>query len=75
MLKFILYKNDDEIDTCAIQYISERGNLDGEFQMGQKLNYSIIHNNNNNMRTISDTIYTTVNGIQLQHFGLQVLYM
>ena len=47
--------NDDEIDTCAIQYISERGNLDGEFQMGQKLNYSIIHNNNNNMRTISDT--------------------
>ena len=35
--------NEDKIDTCAIQYISERGNLDKEFQMGQALNYSIIN--------------------------------
>ena len=39
-------QNDDEIDTCAVQYISERGNLDKEFQIGENLNYSIIHNNN-----------------------------
>ena len=48
-------QNDDEISTCAIQYISERGNLDKEFQMGQALNYSIIHNNNNKLCAISDT--------------------
>ena len=42
-------KNSKEIETCAIRYISERGNLDKEFQMGQKLNYSIIHNNVNDM--------------------------
>ena len=49
------FQNDDEIETCAIQYISERGNLDKEFQMDQILNYSIIHNNNNNKRVISNT--------------------
>ena len=48
-------QNDGEIGTCAIQYISERGNLDKEFQMGQNLNYSIIHNNNNNECEISNT--------------------
>ena len=48
-------QNTDEIDTCAIQYISERGNLDKEFQMDQKLNYSIILNCNNNKCVISDT--------------------
>ena len=37
-----------EMEICTIQYISERGNLDREFQMGQKLNYLIISNNNNN---------------------------
>ena len=38
----------DEMQICAIQYISEQGNLDREFQMGQKLNYSIIFNKNSN---------------------------
>ena len=47
-------QNDDETSTCSIQYISERGNLDKEFQLGQKLNYSIIHNNNNKLCTISN---------------------
>ena len=36
----------DEIRKCAIQYISDRGNLDNEFQQGQKLNYSIVFSNN-----------------------------
>ena len=31
----------DDINMCVIQYVSERGNLDNEFQQGQKLNYSI----------------------------------
>ena len=31
---------------CPIQYISKKGNLDKEFQRGDKLNYSIIFNNN-----------------------------
>ena len=44
----------EEIDTCAIQYISKRGNLDKEFQMGQKLNYSIIHNNINDTYMLSN---------------------
>ena len=48
-------QNEDEIDTCAVQYISERGNLDTEFQMGHKLNYSIIHNNIDNRHAISAT--------------------
>ena len=34
-------------EICVIQYISERGNLDKEFQTGQKLNYSIVINSNN----------------------------
>ena len=52
----ILYLLDtaEEIETCAIQYISERGNLDKEFQMGQRLNYSIIHNNINDMLFLTD---------------------
>ena len=49
--------NEDKIDTCAVQYISERGNLDKEFQMGQALNYSIIHNNNNNKFGIFNDMY------------------
>ena len=36
----------DQIKPCVIQYISKQGNLDDEFQMGQKLNYSIIIDNN-----------------------------
>ena len=31
-----------DFEICAIQYVSERGNLDKEFRTGQKLNYSII---------------------------------
>ena len=31
-----------ELEICAIQYISKRGNLDNEFQSGQKLNFSVI---------------------------------
>ena len=37
----------DVLEVCAIQYISERGNLDNEFQSGQKLNYSVIVHMNN----------------------------
>ena len=36
-----------EFEVCAIQYISERGNLDSEFQSGQTLNYSVIVYMNN----------------------------
>ena len=36
-----------ELEVCAIQYISERGNLDSEFQSGQTLNYSVIVYMNN----------------------------
>ena len=36
-----------KFQVCAIQYISERGNLDNEFQSGQKLNYSVIAHMNN----------------------------
>ena len=36
----------DDINMCAIQYISKRGNLDYEFQQGHKLNYNIIFTNN-----------------------------
>ena len=35
------------IRQCPFQYLSERGNLDEEFQMGQELNYSIIIKSNN----------------------------
>ena len=48
------FQNTDEIQTCAVQYISERGNLDKAFQSGQKLNFTIIHNNNNSKCVISD---------------------
>jgi len=36
----------DTIKRCIVQYISERGNLDKEFQMGVKLKYSVIFTNN-----------------------------
>ena len=36
----------DHIKPCVIQYTSERGNLDDEFQMGTKLNYFVIFINN-----------------------------
>ena len=32
----------DVIHTCVFQYTSKAGNLDKEFQQGQKLNYSIV---------------------------------
>ena len=41
------YHYTDTIKRCIIQYISKRGNLDKEFQMGKKLNYSIIFTKNN----------------------------
>ena len=31
------------VELCTVQYISERGNLDNEFQMGQKINYTIMY--------------------------------
>ena len=40
------YKFTDIIKRCTIQYISNRGNLDEEFQAGRKLNYSILFTNN-----------------------------
>ena len=36
-----------DIMSCPIQYISKKGNLDKEFQRGDKLNYSIIFKDNN----------------------------
>ena len=39
-------QNHNGIDKCSIQYISEQGNLDREFQMGESINYSIIFNSN-----------------------------
>ena len=41
------------MDACPIQYFSKKRNLDEEFQRGDKLNYSIIFNNNN-MSAISN---------------------
>ena len=43
-----------KFEICAIQYISERGNLDSEFQSGQTLNYSVIVYMNN-MSEISNS--------------------
>jgi len=37
----------DQVELCTVQYISERGNLDIEFQMRLKINYSIIYTENN----------------------------
>ena len=34
-------------EVCPIQYVSNKGNLDKQFQRGDKLNYSIIFSNNN----------------------------
>ena len=45
---YIIYsKQFVELEICPIQYISNRGNLDNEFQSGQKLNYSVIAQMNN----------------------------
>ena len=43
-----------DLEVCSIQYISERGNLDSEFQSGQTLNYSVIIYMNN-MSEISNS--------------------
>ena len=45
-------RNYNGIDMCVIQYISKRGNLDEDFHMGIKINYSIIFYSNN-MPTMS----------------------
>ena len=46
----------DHIKPCVIQYISKQGNLDDEFQIGQKLNYSVIIDNNSieNVKMLSN---------------------
>ena len=44
---FKQYLYTDTLKRCPIQYISKRGNLDKEFQMGTKLNYSITFTKNN----------------------------
>ena len=36
-----------DIKRCTIQYMSKRGNLDEEFHRGNRLNYSVVFNNNN----------------------------
>ena len=46
-LRFYCIIKQAELKICAIQYISERSNLDNEFQSGQKLNYSVIVHMNN----------------------------
>ena len=51
---FNIKVNTQGIKMCPLQYISTRGNLDTEFQMGIKLNYSIKFNNNN-LLAISNT--------------------
>ena len=42
-----------EIEMCTIQYTSERGNLDQQFQTKKNINYSIIFDGNN-MKEISN---------------------
>ena len=54
----MLQAPENDIGKCAIQYISERGNLDQEFQMVKAINYSINFNNNNMSR---------ISNIDLQH--------
>ena len=47
----------DNIRMCAIQYISDRGNLDNEFQLGQELNYSIVLFRNIKLEMIISSIF------------------
>ena len=51
---FNIKLNIQGIKMCPLQYISTRGNLDTEFQMGIKLNFSIKFNNNH-LLAISNT--------------------
>ena len=43
---FYIATNTEGIKMCPLQYISTRGNLDAEFEMGTKLNYTIEIKNN-----------------------------
>ena len=45
--KNAIIPNPKSITRCRIQYVSKKGNLDKQFQRGDKLNYSVIFNNNN----------------------------
>ena len=47
----------DDIKVCPVQYISKRGNLDKEFQLGQKLNYSIVLYKNINIFSATNLIH------------------
>ena len=47
LISFKQYFYTDTLKRCPFQYISKRGNLDKEFQMGTKLNYSITFTKNN----------------------------
>ena len=51
--QFNMINNINGILTCAIQYTSQRGNLDMEFKLEQKLNYSIVLYKNINAEKIS----------------------
>ena len=48
--------NNENIYPCVIQYTSERGNLDDDFQMGQNLNYSVIFSNNNSKKVTNSNL-------------------
>ena len=49
----LVTNNMNDLELCAIQYISKRGNLDTKFRLEQKLNYSIILYKNINTKEIS----------------------
>jgi len=38
-----------DVQMCSVQYTSKRGNLDNEFQLGKKLNYSILLSKNHKL--------------------------
>ena len=48
------------LEPCPIQYVNKMGNLDKEFQRGDKLNYSVIINDNFTIAvSISDIVHCT----------------
>ena len=50
----------DALKLCPIQYVNKMGNLDKEFQRGDKLNYSVIINDNFTIAlSISDIMHCT----------------
>ena len=58
--EFNIIPNGNHILMCAVQYVSKRGNLDTEFKLKQKLNYSIVLYKNIGTQEISTFLTRTL---------------